>query len=198
LSNRIFRQEAIDHHLSHLHASGDILLLPRWTRWMYWLLVAFVAAAAIFVTFVTVPEYADGNGVVTTLTANGAVDNSRLRLIAALPGRRRPSLHRGQELRVEWPGYPYGAQTAAIDAVDDRVVTPAELRATAGAAIADALQVTGPVAIVRATLPAASVDARGRELRIFDGMHGKVAIRLASERLIAKLLPPMVARDRRP
>lgn len=65
-SHSLFRQEAIDAHLSW-EEHGDVLRVsPGWLGWTYWLLLLVCVSGAIYVSVGTVHEYSTGLAVVRT------------------------------------------------------------------------------------------------------------------------------------
>ena len=113
----------------------------------------------------------------------------RFSVVVLLPGRQRPELAPGQNLRLELTGYAYVYHDLRIERIDDEVIGPQEVRRTLGREIADSVSITGPVVVVHASLPATSFKAGGRSYRYHDGMAGVARARVRSERLLTTLLP---------
>lgn len=120
-----------------------------------------------------------------------AGEPQRFSVVVLLPGRQRPELAQGQNLRLELAGYAYVYHDLRIDRIDDEVIGPQEVRRTLGPEIADSVTVTGPVVVVHASLSGTSFDAGGRTYSYHDGMAGLARARLRSERLLTTLLPGM-------
>ena len=113
----------------------------------------------------------------------------RFSVVVLMPGRQRPELAKGQNLRLELTGYSYVYHDLTIERVDDEVIGPQEVRRMLGREVADAIAVTGPVVVVRATLPTTSFETDGRTYQYYDGMHGVARARVRSERLLTTLIP---------
>jgi membrane fusion protein (multidrug efflux system) len=110
-----------------------------------------------------------------------------------VPGQYRPQLRAGQPMRLEISGYRYAYQKLVVSAVGDEVIGPAEAQRTLGPAIAETLQVTGPVVLVHARLPSPTFEAEGKTYRYHNGMQGTAEIRVRSERILWVLVPSLKA-----
>ncbi|HLX10622.1 MAG TPA: HlyD family efflux transporter periplasmic adaptor subunit, partial [Thermoanaerobaculia bacterium] len=71
-------------------------------------------------------------------------------VVVLMPGQFRPLVRRGMPIRFEISGYRYAYQRLTVDAVGDEVVGPAEARRYLGPEIGDAVELTGPVVILKA------------------------------------------------
>ena len=80
-----------------------------------------------------------------------------------------------------------------IDSVGNEVVGPAEVRRFVGQEIGDSLILQGPSVIVQAHLQSRKFIADGHWLEYHDGMQGRVAARLRSERILLSLVPGLRA-----
>jgi membrane fusion protein (multidrug efflux system) len=118
-------------------------------------------------------------------------------VIAMLPGHYRPVLRVGMPLRVELEGYRFQYRRVTIDEISDEVVGPAEVRRFLGADIADAVNLSGPVVLVQASLPTSTFDLDGHTVRYHDGMLAKAEARVRSERILLSLVPGLRAVVRR-
>jgi membrane fusion protein (multidrug efflux system) len=110
-------------------------------------------------------------------------------LIALLPGGYRPTLHPGTPLRVELDGFQHEYHTFTIEAVGDQIVGPGEVRRFLGPESADALQLNGPMVLVRARLPSSTFTSQGRTFNYFDGMLARADARVRTERILVALVP---------
>lgn len=120
-------------------------------------------------------------------------EDAGFEVIAMLPGHSRPLLRQGTRLRLELGGYRYVYQELTVDTVSDELVGPAEVRRYLGAEIGDAVALSGPTVIVRATLPSLTFDADGRTLRYYDGMQGVAEARVRDESILLTLVPGLRA-----
>ncbi|GAB4195392.1 MAG: hypothetical protein Tsb002_27840 [Wenzhouxiangellaceae bacterium] len=120
-------------------------------------------------------------------------ENEKRQLVALIPGRYRPQLAVGMNLRMELNGYPFDYQQLTIASIDEQVIGPQQARLFLGQAIADAISVEGPVVLVQAELPPEFSSRDGNRYAYHDGMHGLVEIRLRSEPVVQRLLPGLKA-----
>jgi len=116
-------------------------------------------------------------------------DDVTVSLVALLPGGYRPQLEPGRPLRVELDGFSHEYRTFTIESVGDQIVGPAEVRRFLGPEIADALQLNGPMVVVRARLPSATFTSNGRTFNYFDGMLARADARVRKERILVALIP---------
>jgi multidrug efflux pump subunit AcrA (membrane-fusion protein) len=112
---------------------------------------------------------------------------SHPQLVAVLPGQHRPRLRPGLPLSLELRGFDHAPQQLAVSAVSAEVVGPAEAQRLLGPEIAAAVDLSGPVVLVRARFPAATFTAGGQRYQLHDGMWGQAEVRVRSERLRAAL-----------
>ena len=110
-----------------------------------------------------------------------------------VPGQYRPLLRAGQPLRLEISGYRYAYQKLSVGSVSDEVIGPVEAQRALGPAIAQTVQVTGPVVVVKAHLLSPTFEAEGKTYRYHNGMQGTAEVRVRSERLIWVLVPSLKA-----
>jgi membrane fusion protein (multidrug efflux system) len=116
-------------------------------------------------------------------------DDASLSMVALLPGRYRPMLHKGQPLRFELEGYRYEYRELPIDEVGDAVIGPHEAQRYLGPDLADSVQLAGPVVLVRAHLPWRSFVSDGRAFDYYDGLHAFAQVRVRSQSIARLLLP---------
>lgn len=110
-------------------------------------------------------------------------------IVAMLPGRYRPLLKAGAKLRFELDGFQRRTQELIVDDVGDQIVGPAEAARYLGRDMADALQLTGPVVLVQAKLPAGTFEADGEQFQFAHGMHGKAETIVRNEPVAYAFLP---------
>ena len=116
-------------------------------------------------------------------------DTVEVSLVALLPGGQRPLLEPGKPLRVELDGFHHEYHGFVIDSVGDQIVGPAEVRRFLGPDIGDAVQLTGPMVLVRARLPSSTFTSKGRTFNYFDGMLARADARVRKERILVALVP---------
>jgi len=120
-------------------------------------------------------------------------EEARPTLVVLVPGQYRPSVKPGLPIRLEIAGYKYAYQKLAVESVSDEVIGPTEARRYLGPEIADSVAIEGPVAIVKARLPASEFTADGKTYRYHNGMHGTAEVQVRSERLLLTLVPGLKA-----
>jgi hypothetical protein len=123
---------------------------------------------------------------VLTLLEEGKTSYS---LVALVPGHFRPLLQEKMPLRLELDGYPRHYNTLTIETVGNEVVGPSEVRRYLGRELGDTVSVTGSMILVQAPLPGPSFGFEGKSYRYYDGIPGRVQIRVKSDRLLVLLLP---------
>jgi multidrug efflux pump subunit AcrA (membrane-fusion protein) len=116
-------------------------------------------------------------------------DSTTVSLVALLPGGYRPTLEPGRPLRVELDGFRHEYHTFTIESVGDQIVGPGEVRRFVGPEIGDALQLNGPMVVVRARLPSPTFESKGRTFNYFDGMLARADARVRKERILVALVP---------
>jgi membrane fusion protein (multidrug efflux system) len=114
-------------------------------------------------------------------------------VVALVPGQFRPMLRPGLPLRFALEGYPQVAAPLQIEAVGDEAVGPAEIRRFFGRELADTLPIAseGSLVLVRARLPEPTFLLEGQRYRYYDGVPGRVDVRVRTMRLGAMLLPAL-------
>jgi multidrug resistance efflux pump len=116
-------------------------------------------------------------------------DDVTVSLVALLPGGYRPQLEPGRPLRVELDGFNHEYHMFTIESVGDQIVGPAEIRRFLGPEISDALQLNGPMVVVRARIPSPTFTSNGRTFNYFDGMLARADSRVRKERILVALIP---------
>lgn len=127
---------------------------------------------------------APGDSVVSVLG-----DKVSVSLVALLPGGYRPTLAPGRPLRVELDGFQHEYHTFTIESVGDQIVGPTEVRRFLGPEIADAMQLQGPMVLVRARLPSPTFKSKGKTFNYFDGMLARADARVRKDRILMALVP---------
>jgi membrane fusion protein (multidrug efflux system) len=112
-------------------------------------------------------------------------------VLALVPGQFRPMLKPGQPLRFKLEGFSRMPDTLRVESVGDEVVGPSEARRYLGQEVGDTVAMQGSLVLVRARLPRTTFTADGRTYRYYDGIPGKVDIRVRSLRLLVMLFPPL-------
>lgn len=125
-----------------------------------------------------------GEGVVSVVG-----DDQKVQLIALLPGGYRPMLAPGKPLRVELDGFKHEYQDLTIESVGDEIVGPTEVRRFLGAEISDAVNLQGPLVLVKARVPSRTFNSQGKTFNYFDGMQARADARVRTERIIVSLVP---------
>jgi hypothetical protein len=106
-----------------------------------------------------------------------------------LPGRYRPLIKAGANMRFEVEGFQRRAQEIQITSVSDQVVGPAEAARYLGREISDAFPVEGPVVLVQAELAQSYFEAEGERFDYAHGMHGRAETVVRNEPVAYAFLP---------
>jgi multidrug efflux pump subunit AcrA (membrane-fusion protein) len=118
---------------------------------------------------------------------------SAFTVVALVPGQFRPMLKRGLPLRFTLDGHPQATADLQVEAIGDEVVGPSEMRRYLGQELGDTLPdaVQGGLVLVRARLPMQTFALDGQRYRFYDGIPGRVDVRVRSLRLAALLFPAL-------
>jgi len=116
-------------------------------------------------------------------------DQVGVTLVALLPGGYRPRLTPGKSLRVELNGFTHEYQTFTIESVGDQILGPSEVKRFLGADSADAVQLSGPMVLVRARIDSPTFQSKGKTFNYYDGMLARADARVRSERILVTLIP---------
>ncbi len=111
------------------------------------------------------------------------------RVIALLPGRYRPLLKPGAQLRFELDGFQRRSQELTIEDVGDQIIGPAEAARYLGPDMADAIALSGPVVLVQASLPSGSFQVDRERFQFAHGMQGKAETIVRNEPIAYAFLP---------
>ncbi|HEX8824658.1 MAG TPA: HlyD family efflux transporter periplasmic adaptor subunit, partial [Archangium sp.] len=126
---------------------------------------------------------------VGTLVASIVEDEASAYLLALLPGYYRPYLRPGMPLRVELDGFQYEYRELTIESVGEQLIGPGELKRYLGPDLADTVEITGPIILVRATLPTRTFSVRGRVLGYFEGMPARAQVAVRAEPIFVAMIP---------
>jgi multidrug resistance efflux pump len=116
-------------------------------------------------------------------------EQSAFSVVALVPGQFRPMLRRGMMLRLQLEGYPHVYRDLPIESVGDEVVGPTEVRRYLGQELYDTVPVQGSLVLVRARLTDEAFNFEGKSYRYYDGIQGRVDIRVRSLRLLVMIFP---------
>jgi membrane fusion protein (multidrug efflux system) len=108
---------------------------------------------------------------------------------ALLPGADRPRLQAGMPLYLHIDGFDRTSLELTIDSVDEQVLGPAEAVRALGSELTGALDVKGPVVLVRARAADPSFRSRGIAYRLHHGMPAQVDVPVEREPLLYAWLP---------
>ncbi|NOT02361.1 MAG: HlyD family efflux transporter periplasmic adaptor subunit [Phycisphaerales bacterium] len=114
---------------------------------------------------------------------------SQVTVLVVLPGRYRPQIERGMEIRIELAGYRHAYQRLKVDYLTDEIIGDAALRRYLPTKAADTIAVSEPVVLLHGTLPGETFHADGVSYRYYHGMVGKASTRVRSESLLVTLVP---------
>jgi len=110
-------------------------------------------------------------------------------VMALFPGRYRPLLEPGMDVRLRLRGYRAANQRFTIEEVSDGVVSPREVRSIVGLDTADTPDSATGFVLVRARLPSAYFEVSGRRYKFYDGLTGLAEVAVRKRRLLSQLLP---------
>jgi multidrug efflux pump subunit AcrA (membrane-fusion protein) len=116
---------------------------------------------------------------------------SAANVVALMPGRYRPMLRPGDELRFTLDGFQHRAYRLVVSRVGDQIVGPAEAERYLGRDLADTLPIKGPVVLVQAALQRTSFDVDGEHYEFASGMFGKAEVVARNEPLAYAFIPSL-------
>ena len=116
-------------------------------------------------------------------------------VIALMPGHVLPQLEVGMPVRLIIEGYAYAQIDTVIESIGSQSIGPTEARRFLGAEIGDAVEIAGPVVVVRCALPDDRFYTASREYRVHDGMYATAEIEVRRERMIYRLIPALKRLD---
>jgi membrane fusion protein (multidrug efflux system) len=122
-----------------------------------------------------------------------AGDDTRVSVLALMPGHYRPQLRPGMSLRFEVTGYRYAYQELVVESVGAQLIGPAEVQRFLGPEIADTVSVEGPVVLVEARVASPSFEVDRTRLDFHHGMSGRAEARVRSEPALFALIPGLRA-----
>jgi multidrug resistance efflux pump len=117
--------------------------------------------------------------------------NPKYTVIAFLPGHVLPQLQSGMGVRLRISGYAFAEIKTSIESVGSQVIGPAEARRFLGPEIGDAIDIAGPVVVVRCALPQDHFSTATRKYRVHDGMNATAEVEVRRERLLLRLIPAL-------
>lgn len=118
--------------------------------------------------------------------------HARTVVVGLFPGRVRPLLHAGDtRLLLELDGFPDAHVELSLASVADEVIGPEAALQGLGRDQLGALALQGPLVRVEAELAADVLFVDDVELRLYDGMHGRLEARLRARTLLESLMPTL-------
>lgn len=110
---------------------------------------------------------------------------------ALLPGRYRPELLQGAEVRFNVNGYRYAQASTKLSSVGAHVLGPREIARYLGNEVAGSLALEGSTVIAKAELPTCTFTSDREVFRFHQGMSGTGDVQLRSDALWAVLFPDL-------
>jgi multidrug resistance efflux pump len=110
-------------------------------------------------------------------------------IVALLPGPDRPRLQPGMPVSLRVDGFERTRLELRVDSVDEQVLGPAEAMRAVGSELTGSFEVSGPIVLVHARLPAAELRAQGVAYRLHHGMLARAEIAVDREPLLYAWLP---------
>ena len=111
------------------------------------------------------------------------------KILALFPGRYRPLLDSGMEVRLRLTGYRGADQRFIIEEVSDSVISPQEARSIVGLDTASSDDSSRGFVLARASLPSAHFEVSGQRYKYFDGLTGSAEVPVRKRRLLSQFLP---------
>ena len=115
--------------------------------------------------------------------------DSNNEVLALMPGAYAPQIHAGMPLILRIDGYPQSRESLTIREVAPDIVGPNEAERYVGKEIAQALSLSGPILMVRTTLPKETFQSADEKFHYHDGMVAQAEVRVRKEPLITALVP---------
>ncbi len=112
-------------------------------------------------------------------------------VLVFLPGQDRPRLRRGQSIQIDLSGYTKVRERGTIVEVGAEVIGPNEARRALGQKNADAVPLSGPVVMVRATLPNRTFKVNRDTFRYHDGMPLRGEVKVENKPFLVSLVPAL-------
>lgn len=112
-------------------------------------------------------------------------------VVAFLPGHALPQLREGMPVRLRMTGYSYAYVSTSIESLGRQVIGPREARRYLGSEIEDAMELSGPVVVVRCRLRGDSFMEWKQPFRVYDGLRATAAVEVRRDRVIDRLIPGM-------
>jgi len=134
-------------------------------------------------------DFLEAGEPVLTLTP----ENASYGVVALLPGHVLPQLEPGMAVRLRIEGYAYAEMQTTIESFGSQVIGPTEARRFLGPGIGDAIQLSGPVVVVRCRLEQDRFSTTSREYRLHDGMHATAEVEVRRERILVRIIPALKA-----
>ncbi|HRC57612.1 MAG TPA: hypothetical protein PKU97_16875, partial [Kofleriaceae bacterium] len=102
-----------------------------------------------------------------------------------------PRLRRGQPIQIDLTGYTKVRERGTIVEVGTEVIGPNEARRALGQKNADAVPLSGPVVMVRATLPTRNFKVNRDTFRYHDGMPLRGEVKVENKPFLVSLIPAL-------
>jgi len=115
-------------------------------------------------------------------------DDAKFAILAVLPGRLRPQLVVGQQLKLRIPGFRRVLRDVPVAWIGDQVVGPKEVEHELGPLLREALPVGGSSALVRTASFNPTFAYENGEYQLFEGMLGTADIRIGSRTILSALI----------
>lgn len=116
-------------------------------------------------------------------------DTRRYELVALMPGRYAPLLHKGQALRLRLTGYSHAWIDLTIQRLGDSVIGPDQVARTLGPDIADVVSIAQPVILAHVVLPGTTFTSDSKTHSYVPGLQGTAEACVGDERIVFSLIP---------
>jgi membrane fusion protein (multidrug efflux system) len=120
--------------------------------------------------------------------------DTRVLVVASVPGDYRPMLAKGLPVRFSLDGFHYEYRDLTVEDVSDEVIGPQEVKRYLGQELSDVVEMNpGSKVLVTARVDATSFTSDGVPYGYYDGLTGTADVRVRQQPAIVTLIPALKA-----